>query len=291
MSSKIEILERPENDRSYGQFLFAYKRFGNEFSHYIIAEDDYIPNLDNFDLILYNLMQQKACDYLCGKYGRTNINDPDHPQQNMGMVKASAFEKILSTDPNPTFYKNGDNDGQEFIMFGDLFAKNGLTIADYSDHYSVPYFDRYMRWFSESRNAETLFVPYQLLHHRAFTYKEDNENSIPDPDSHFLMDMTFEFKRNVFTITIDGSYAGFFRTYRNNNLLFIQAYPIDLKHGLPILERFVYENRMETVYTHIPPDKILADKMIRCRWQIINTGKMISLKKSYYEQAAANILT
>jgi len=282
--SKIEILERPENDRSYGQFLFAYKEYGQEFSHYIITEDDYIPNLDNFDSILVNLMEEKRCDYLCGKYGRAKRSDPFHPQQNMGIVTAEAFDKILSAIPNPTFYKNGDNDGQEFIMFGNLFSQNGLTIADYSAQYSVPQFDRYMRWFTADRSIETIFVPYQLLYHRAFTYEEDTEDSVGDPNSHFLMDMSFDGRKNIFTVTIDVDNKGFFSTHRENNLLFIE---LNLKaYELSVLERFVYENRSERVYMRLPIDDLIIDKMISLNWNILSedNGKL-TLSKYYYEQA------
>jgi len=285
--AKIEILERPENDRSYGQFLFAYKIYGNKFSHYIIVEDDYIPNLDNFDSILYNMMKEKGCNYLCGKYGRAKRTDPFHPQQNMGIVQAAAFEKILSTDPNPKFYKNGDNDGQEFIMFGNLFANNGLIISDYSDHYSVPYFDRYMRWFTASRSLETLFVPYQLLYHRAFTYDEDTEDSVGDPCSHFLMDMSFNGMKNgmFFSVIIDGQYVGKFVTHRENNLLFIEL-NLHNEHDGAVLERFVYENRSETVYMRLPSGDPFIHKLKSIKWQTIS-GDMstITMKKYYYEQA------
>lgn len=280
--SKIEILERPQNDRSYGQFLFAYKTFGNQFSHYIIAEDDYIPNIDDFDSRLAALMDHKGCDYLCGKYGRTKRSDPDHPQQNMGIIKASAFEKIVLTDPNPFFYKNGDNDGQEFIMFGNLFAKNGLMVADYSDYYSVPYFDRYLHWFTENRGTETIFVPFQLLHHKAFTYEESDERSPSEPDSHFLMDMTFDFVQRHFIVKIDGRYAGSFQTYRETGLLFIRIFSMKSENVISVLERFVYENRMEAVYTKID-DKYLIDEMKKRRWVFVDEGKTNILKKSYYE--------
>lgn len=273
----ITLIDRLENDRSYGQFLFAYKTYEDYFTHYIIVEDDYIPNIDHFDQLLLLLMEEKGCDYLCGKYGRFRQSDPLHPQQNQGIVKASAFSKILSDNCNPTFHKNGIEDGQEQSMFAELFTKNGLTIADYSDKYSVPYFDRYLRYFSEAKGFNTLFVPYQCLFHRAFRYEWDLPDSIPHPDSHFLS--TMEFSLNHFSdkigfdIVDDGVIKGSAKTYRKNGDLFIEMEIEEEYYRLLTLERFVYENRSEHVNLWIDESDSLYKKLTALGWQDVTTVK------------------
>jgi len=277
--SKIVILHRPENDRSYGQFLYAYKTYGNQFSHYIIAEDDYIPNMHYFDDLLYMLMEEKGCDYLCGKYGRFRKTDPLHPQQNQGIIKSSAFEKILANDPDPKFHKNGIEDGQEQSMFAELFTKNGLTICDYSDRYSIPYFDRYLRYFSGHKGFNTLFVPYQCLFHRAFTYEWDLPDSVPQPDSHFLSEMLFAVKDNGFDVVDDDVVKGAFKIHREDGRLFIDLEIEEEHYRLLTLERFLYENRSEYVNMYIERDDPIYHKLIAREWQ--DTGEGMTRNKTY----------
>lgn len=278
--SKVVIIYRPENDRSYGQFLFAYKQYKDQFTHYIIAEDDYIPNMDHFDFLIYSLMQEKKCDYLCGKYGRFRATDPLHPQQNQGIVKSSAFEKILANDPDPKFYKNGIEDGQEQSMFAELFTKNGLTIEDYSDTYSVPYFDRYLRYFSEKKSFNTLFVPYQCLYHRAFTYDWDLPDSKPQPDSHFLSTMEFSIMlysdKIEFDIVDDNVIKGSAQSYREDGDLFIDLKIEEEHYRLLALERFVYENRSENIFMWIEKTDSLYNKLKERGWEYAGHFKMVN---------------
>jgi len=263
----ITLIDRSENDRSYGQFLFAYKTYENYFTHYIIVEDDYIPNIDHFDTLLVMLMEEKGCDYLCGKYGRFRKTDPLHPQQNQGIVKSSAFRKILADNCDPKFYKNGIEDGQEQSMFAELFTKNGLTISDYSDRYSIPYFDRYLRYFSEHKGFNTLFVPYQCLFHRAFTYEWDMPDSIPQPDSHFLSEMLFAVKDNGFDVVEDDVVKGSFKTYRADGKLFIELQIEEEHYQLLTLERFLYENRSEYVSMWIDTGNSFYKKLVALGWE------------------------
>lgn len=271
--SKIVILDRPENDRSYGQFIYAYKTYTDQFTDYIIVEDDYIPNIDHFDTLLLLLLKEKECDYLCGKYGRFKTSDPLHPQQNQGIVKASAFEKIIANDPDPFFYKNNINDGQEQSMFAGLFTKNGLTIADYSEEYPIPYFDRYLRYFSEAKGFNTLFVPYQALFHRAFTYEWDLPDSIPQPDSHFLSEMLFYPTQSGFDVVDDNVVKGSFKSYREDRHLFIDLKIEEEHYQLLTLERFVYENRSEDVFMWMSESESLYKRLLSIGWQLTDHKK------------------
>lgn len=283
--SKIVILERPENDRSYGQFFYAYKQYGKEFSHYIIVEDDYIPNTDHFDRRLVEVMLRKQCDYVCGYYGRYKATEIMHPQQNCGIVTALAFEKILSKFPNPVFYKNGENDGQEQSMFAELFHQSGLKIADYSDHYSVPYFDRHITYYTKDKNIETIFVPYQLLFHGAFTYDKETKDSIPDPDSHFLLDMRFDYTAGATVkVTLDGVGIGHFTWHRENGELFIQLFLTQKEYSNKVLDRFVYDNRSEAVFMWLNKIDLESQKLILPRWNLVSdNGHMVKLRKHYCE--------
>jgi hypothetical protein len=222
--------------------------------------------MDHFDTALLSVMEEKRCDYLCGRYGRFRATDPLHPQQNQGIVKSSAFAKILAKDPNPFFYKNNINDGQEQSMFAELFTKNGLKISDYSDRYPIPYFDRYLRYFSDQKGFNTLFVPYQCLFHRAFGYEWDLPDSKPNPNSHFLSEMLFAIRDGGFDVVDDHMVKGSFKTHREDGRLFIDMQIERDYYRLLTLERFLYENRSEHVNIWINPHESFYHKLTSLGW-------------------------
>jgi len=293
--SKIVLLERPENDRSYGQFFYAYKQYTSDFDYYMLVEDDYIPNLDNFDTILIDLLKQKKCDYLCGKYGRRSLKDIHHPMQNIGIIAQKAFEKILFRDPSPLFYKNGENDGQEQIMFADLFLKNNLIIKDYSNEYSIPYYDKYLTFFSCSESKNTLFVPYQFLFGKAFHYHA-NDNSFSNFDSHFLSTINITFSENNFIIC-DLKFkhsepqlhfnelmlgSGYFSYINGRKYVIFKNIPQNSKILATILDRLCYESRETTLYFKFKNNPILFDEIKKNNWSIVTQkNNMFEISKQW----------
>lgn len=234
----IVILERPTNDRAYGQFLFAHD---NEpgFDYYILVEDDYLPNIDGFDSILIELLNEKQADYLCGSYGPVPGGSVDVPRHNIGIIKGSALNYIIAETPDWKFHPNGENDGQEQEMFADLCHAAGVVIKDYSDRFPVPYYDRYLRYFSEKRGKDTLFVPYQLLHHKAFGYHGEEG----DENSHFLSTMEFfeTAEDNVLTIHDGTKRPGILRLKETGQGLEVK---VEIDHKYPEYERLA-KDRIE----------------------------------------------
>jgi hypothetical protein len=47
---------------SEGQWMLAYEMFKNDFDYFMFVEDDYCPNIDNFDNVLMNIYKQKFVD-------------------------------------------------------------------------------------------------------------------------------------------------------------------------------------------------------------------------------------
>lgn len=232
------LLDRPTNDRAYGQFLFAYQQEA-KFDYYILVEDDYLPNLDNFDQILIDLLHQKGADYLCGSYGSIVPGGPVVPRHNIGIITGDGLRRILKKNPHPYFHPNGENDGQEQEMFAKLCTDAGLEIADYSEDYPVPYYDRYLRYFSKKRGKETLFVPYQLLHHKAFGYHGEEG----DENSHFLSTMEFfeTAEDNILTIHDGTKRPGILRLKETTEGLEVK---VEIDHKYPEYERLA-KDRIE----------------------------------------------
>lgn len=244
ISDRVEVLHRPTNDRAYGQFLYAYQQYP-DFDYYILVEDDYLPNADNFDSILIEVLEQKKCDYLCGSFGPVPGGTVDVPRHNIGIIKGDALRRIIEKTPAWKFHPNGENDGQEQEMFADLCHAAGVVIADYSDRFPVPYFDRYLRYFSETRGKETLFVPYQLLHHKAFGYHGESG----DENSHFLSTMEFKWHDEIHCTVFDDSViVGRFRMEQ------FEGKPVEVflddnykEYQNLIIERIYYECRGRSV--------------------------------------------
>ena len=42
-----------------GQWLESYELFKNDFDYYLFVEDDYCPNMDDFDKLLLNIYSKK----------------------------------------------------------------------------------------------------------------------------------------------------------------------------------------------------------------------------------------
>lgn len=158
----VFILDRPVNDRSFGQYLYAYKVFRDYFTHYIIVEDDYCPATDNFDTKMIELMDES--DYLCSYYGSWKEGGEQYAIIPNGIVRESAFAKIFQNTPNYDEVFKGCQDGQECLLFSKLFTDNDLVIAGYQDKYSVPYRHRDVEWIGDKKDTETIFVPQQLIY-------------------------------------------------------------------------------------------------------------------------------
>lgn len=267
IKDKIVIIDRPANDRSYGQFIYAHQQFGHQFDASILMEDDYVPNIHNFDRELIRIMQEKNCDYLCGKYGSNHRNDEPHARHNCGIVTTKALDII--TAENPVFLPNGTDDGQEQTIFSRLFTKNKLRIADYSDQYSVPYWDKWITYFSKEQTFNTLLVPIQVL--------------MLDPESHFLLSFKVSavYAGGELPKFLDGYHEKFVVRDIDDKILgyagIIQALgELQLGYCLlshefeaQIIDRIWWMNRYKSMNAYLK-DKEVADMLERFGWKIFD---------------------
>lgn len=176
LMDKVVVLERPQNDNAYGQFFYAYETYRDEFDYYIICLDDYVPNIDNFDTILLELLKNRNVDYVCGTYGYER--PPHHMEVYManplGIIKTSAFEKAynLISDKESCF-KNIPA-GQETHVFSDLFIDSGAKISGYNDVYPVigVHGHHFYVWWQHKKSFNTIFVPYEFIVGKKFDKKD-----------------------------------------------------------------------------------------------------------------------
>lgn len=226
-------LRRPENDRSYGQFLFACRELPGS-DYYFLVEDDYLPVADNFDTLLIDLLNLKGADYLCGSFGPVPGGKVEVPRHNVGVIRGDALRRIAEL--NIKFLPNGEGDGQEQEMFGDACKAADVKIADYSDLFSVPYYDRYLRYFSPMTNLAAPFAPYQLIERKALGYHgEENED-------HFLSTMEFETVGDSVNVKDLGINRGWFKLKETETKVFAALF-INADYQRLVRERIVYECR------------------------------------------------
>lgn len=236
----VVLIERPTNDRAYGQFLFAYD---NEpgFDYYFLVEDDYLPACDNFDTLLIQALEFKKADYLCGSFGPVPGGSVAVPRHNVGVIQGDALRRIAEL--NVRFLPSGEGDGQEQEMFGDACRKAGVKIADYSDLFSVPYYDRYLRYFSPMRNLATPFAPYQLVKKKAFGYHGEEG----DEKSHFLSTMEFHEHGEVVKVTDQGEWKGTFLLTQSETSVEVSRFDIAADYVDVVKERILYICRNRSV--------------------------------------------
>lgn len=91
----IEVIHRENYGQSYGSFSHAYGEYKDKFDYYIFVEDDQVPNIDNFDKILINLIDSKEnCGFLSCLVDHEHKDFGTHSSISTGICKTEALEKI-----------------------------------------------------------------------------------------------------------------------------------------------------------------------------------------------------
>lgn len=131
--TKVKVLFRENLGMSYGAWAHAYETYGTEFDYYIFMEDDYVPNLDNFDNVLKDMLLEKDLDFLCGKY-------TDHAACANGIAKSESIKVIYDKGgelPYPKTFDYGTVQHVGQVGLSHAFTNIGLKVHDYSDRYST----------------------------------------------------------------------------------------------------------------------------------------------------------
>lgn len=228
--TKIVILERNSNlGQSYGQLLYTYETYLNEFDYYIFIEDDYLPNIDNFDSLLLNEYKEKQVNgYLCSYAG---IN-PEYPNGGCsvsnGMIATKFLKQIYDKNKSP-INKIDSHDGNYCHKnFADLIIESELEFKDFADKYRVPYFGTYIIEYGRTDTTNSIFVPHQLFN-IDFEFKLMSISDLPEfleirnEAKDFLHNNTvfnlndaikwFNNAKPIFyMITLNGKNIGYFRT-------------------------------------------------------------------------------
>lgn len=156
----IKVIECENFGYSEGQWLKAYEIHKNHFDYYLFIEDDYCPNMDNFDEILIDCYKKKFskniglfCSLVEGRKNYKNVNEyPIHFEGGVVLNKET-LEKLYefpkwqgnprkyldlidnSIDPDFDWEKQRKSylGGYYQLTFSHLFTLSGIQHEDYLD--------------------------------------------------------------------------------------------------------------------------------------------------------------
>jgi RimJ/RimL family protein N-acetyltransferase len=264
---EIKILEKHDNlGQSYGQFFHAFQTYGKEFDYYIFVEDDYIPNIDNFEMLL--LSEYKSQDvkgYLCSYCGI----HPDYPKGacsvSNGMISTEYFEKIYTYFPNPISSINDSKNYMCHYNFVKLLRDCDYEIKDFSRDYRVPYYgDNEIIEYGRTDIEQSIFVPHQLFK-LDFGFEEMKLDDLPKfleirnqsteflhNDTNFTLDNTIKWFKDekplFYTIKLGDKMIGYFRTSNLENDSIYIGCDIDPSFRGYKLGQMVYNDFMPIIY-------------------------------------------
>jgi len=264
---EVKILEKHDNlGQSYGQFFHAFQTYGKTFDYYIFVEDDYIPNIDNFEtLLLSEYKSQDVKGFLCSYAG----THPDYPKGGCsvsnGMISTEYFEKIYDYFPNPISVIDGVEGHMCHYNFAKLLRDCDYEFKDFSNKYRVPYYgDNEIIEYGRTDIEQSIFVPYQLFKLN-FGFEEMKLEDLPKfleirnqsteflhNDTNFTLDNTIKWFKDekplFYTIKLGDKMIGYFRTSNLENDSIYIGCDIDPSFRGYKLGQMVYNDFMPIIY-------------------------------------------
>jgi len=140
----VKIIGCRNEYQSYGQWLKAAEIYLNNFDYHIFIEDDYVPNVDNFDTKLIDIYKEGT--YLCSTV--SGSNNTAHCAISNGIISNNTIRGLITkvkykqwiddySTKNPDLVFNGTNHQRAFSRY---LAENGISLADYRNEYLVDYY-------------------------------------------------------------------------------------------------------------------------------------------------------
>lgn len=173
----IVVYHTPNEGMSYGQYSYMFEQCRDQFTHYILIEDDYVPCVDCFDTTLVEwfdkLYASENCGYLCGlvlnKKGRFGIGCQfPHAAVSNGITSNEVLSTIWDQYeclPHHIVYSGSAIPlKQEQIVFSEAFLDAGYTIRDMLSEYRCLYYksdNDVIKVFGAAK--KDLIVPLQYL--------------------------------------------------------------------------------------------------------------------------------
>lgn len=124
-SIPIKIIECRNYGFSGGQFLKAYETYLDKFDYYLFIEDDYCPNIDNFDKFLLSTFKSKFIDnkgILCSiVLGEKSYEQKEDYPLHWDGIFFTSLQTLQILYSNPLF----KNDPRKWLNHMELLSKKG----------------------------------------------------------------------------------------------------------------------------------------------------------------------
>jgi hypothetical protein len=178
---KIEIVDCENYGYSMGQWLKAYEIYKDEFEYFFFLEDDYCPNMDNFDEILVECYKNKFPDrigLLCSLVEGTKDYKikGGYPIHFEGCV-------VLNKETLEKLYQNPKWKGEprKYLDLIDKTIDNSYNWEHQRNGYIGGYYQltfSYLFTLSDIEHEDYLDIEYKKQHVLQFPYWQDRKNDI-----------------------------------------------------------------------------------------------------------------
>jgi len=167
------VVHKMENQgMSYGQYSHLFKIYRDQFTHFVLCEDDYVPVLNNFDVVLADMFDEfhesKNCGFLCGLLfnhsGRFGRKFPLHGAISNGITTNKVLNKVWN---DHGCLPSGSDPHKAQIVFSQAFLKSGFTLQEYVNQYRSIFYGhgRSIRIYWNGEEDKDIFVPIPWLQH------------------------------------------------------------------------------------------------------------------------------
>jgi len=153
----VRVIARPNIGLSYASWNEAYEVFADDFDYSILAEDDYVPAIDNFDRELVRLAE-KDNTYVCAMASPCG----GHAAVSNGIVPHRVWKDVHPIPYDASHPGTRGNRSQG--VWSGYFKAKGHPITDWMEEYSTPFRQnaRTVFWYGHAA-LPPLFIPLQAL--------------------------------------------------------------------------------------------------------------------------------
>jgi hypothetical protein len=168
--TKLSVFTRPNTGISYGGYIEACRHYKDDFSHFMLVEDDYVPVLDNFDAIFLEYVEKQGGGYVCSHIAPKS---PDVASHSVGLVTTEAMIAAYPThigylDPRHDIHPDRPHLWRHIqAAFARPIVAAGHPLGTIGNEFRVPYtdFNYWPKYWCPPENpdvGEAVFSPVQF---------------------------------------------------------------------------------------------------------------------------------
>lgn len=170
----VKVLKTKNRFQSYGQYISAFKKFGNDFDYFIFTEDDYVAVANDFDKDLIDSFEknhkEKRCGYLCGYSFPCEYVAVIWAGVSWGISRSDILKEVGFDFDKMRENVNGVGEYPKYqFLFSAIFLNARYTICDLSENHNIGFlFDtNYIKYWGD---GPEIIAPIQYLEPDYYLY-------------------------------------------------------------------------------------------------------------------------